>query len=81
MNLKKVYIYSNMTAQRAQDKINSMLADCEESKCGLSINFDLKIETTVTVGKHTETRYTLVIYVYEMPMYEEFYEHGELEGE
>ena len=70
MSLKKVYIYSNMTARVAQDKINSMLKEYESS--GMSINFDLKIESTVTVGKHNETRYTLIVYCYEMLTYEDY---------
>ena len=70
MNLKKVYIYSNMTARVAQDKINSMLKEYESS--GMTVNFDLKIENSVIVGKNSETRYTLIVYVYKIIDYYDF---------
>ena len=70
MNLKKVYIYSGMTAQRAQNKINAMLSEYDES--GTTVNFDLKIENSVIVGKNSETRYTLIVYVYKAIDYYDF---------
>lgn len=66
MNLKKVYIYSNMTAQRAQDKINSLIA--EYGDVDNTVNFDLQIENSVAAGKYLETRYTLVVYIYSLVM-------------
>ena len=64
MHLTKVFIYSNMTAQRAQDKINSLIA--EYSDVDNTVNFDLQIENSVAAGKYSETRYTLVIYIYSL---------------
>lgn len=79
MNLKKVYIYSGMTAQRAQDKINGMLAEYEDSD--MSINFELKIENSVIVGKASDTRYTLVVYVYESITFDDLIDYGRPQGE
>jgi len=62
MHLTKVFIYSNMTAQRAQDKINQLIA--EYGDVDNTVNFDLQIENSVAAGKYSETRYTLVIYIY-----------------
>ena len=64
MHLTKVFIYSNMTAQRAQDKINSLIA--EYSDVDNTVNFDLQIENSVAAGKYSETRYTLVVYIYSL---------------
>lgn len=66
MHLTKVYIYSNMTAQRAQDKINSLIA--EYGDVDNTVNFDLQIENSVAAGKYLETRYTLVVYIYSLVM-------------
>ena len=66
MHLTKVYIYSNMTAQRAQDKINSLIA--EYGDVDNTVNFDLQIENSVAAGKYMETRYTLVVYIYSLVM-------------
>ena len=62
MHLTKVFIYSNMTAQRAQDKINSLIS--EYGDVDNTVNFDLQIENSVAAGKYLETRYTLVVYIY-----------------
>ena len=62
MHLTKVFIYSNMIAQRAQDKINSLIA--EYGDVDNTVNFDLQIENSVAAGKYSETRYTLVVYIY-----------------
>lgn len=62
MHLTKVYIYSNMTARSAQDKVNSMIE--EYDSVDYTINFDLQIENSVAAGKYSETRYTLVVYIY-----------------
>jgi len=64
MHLTKVFIYSNMTAQRAQDKINSLIA--EYGDVDNTVNFDLQIENSVAAGKYSETRYTLVVYIYSL---------------
>ena len=64
MHLTKVFIYSNMTAQRAQDKINQLIA--EYGDVANTVNFDLQIENSVAAGKYSETRYTLVIYFYSL---------------
>jgi len=64
MHLTKVFIYSNMTAQRAQDKINSLIA--EYGDVDNTVNFDLQIENSVAAGKYLETRYTLVVYIYSL---------------
>ena len=64
MHLTKVYIYSNMTAQRAQDKVNLMIEEYDGIDC--TVNFDLQIENSVTAGKYAETRYTLVVYIYNL---------------
>ena len=45
MHLTKVFIYSNMTAQRAQDKINQLIA--EYGDADNTVNFDLQIENSV----------------------------------
>lgn len=66
MHLTKVYIYSNMTAQRAQDKVNEMIEKNEN--IDTTVNFDLQIENSVAAGKYMETRYTLVIYIYSLVM-------------
>ena len=66
MHLVKVYIYSNMTAQRAQDKVNELIEEyCETDS---TVNFDLQIENSVAAGKYLETRYTLVVYIYSLVM-------------
>lgn len=64
MHLTKVFIYSNMTAQRAQDKINSLIE--EYGDVDNTVNFDLQIENSVAAGKYSETRYTLVVYIYSL---------------
>ena len=64
MHLTKVFIYSNITAQRAQDKINSLIA--EYGDVDNTVNFDLQIENSVAAGKYSETRYTLVVYIYSL---------------
>lgn len=64
MHLTKVFIYSNMIAQRAQDKINSLIA--EYGDVDNTVNFDLQIENSVAAGKYSETRYTLVVYIYSL---------------
>lgn len=64
MHLTKVYIFSNMTAQMAQDKINSLIA--EYGDVDNTVNFDLQIENSVAAGKYLETRYTLVVYIYSL---------------
>lgn len=66
MHLTKVYIYSNMTAQRAQDKVNEMIEKNEN--IDTTVNFDLQIENSVAAGKYSETRYTLVVYIYSLVM-------------
>jgi len=66
MHLTKVYIYSNMTAQRAQDKVNEMIEKNEN--IDTTVNFDLQIENSVAAGKFLETRYTLVVYIYSLVM-------------
>lgn len=66
MHLTKVYIYSNMTAQRAQDKVNKLIE--EYSDTDSTVNFDLQIENSVAAGKYLETRYTLVVYIYSLVM-------------
>lgn len=66
MHLTKVYIYSNMTAQRAQDKVNKLIE--EYSDTDSTVNFDLQIENSVAAGKYSETRYTLVVYIYSLVM-------------
>lgn len=66
MHLTKVYIYSNMTAQRAQDKVNTLIEEYSETDS--TVNFDLQIENSVAAGKYLETRYTLVVYIYSLVM-------------
>ncbi len=66
MHLTKVYIYSNMTAQRAQDKVNELIEEYRETDS--TVNFDLQIENSVAAGKYLETRYTLVVYIYSLVM-------------
>jgi len=66
MHLAKVYIYSNMTAQKAQDKVNKLIE--EYSDTDSTVNFDLQIENSVAAGKYLETRYTLVVYIYSLVM-------------
>lgn len=66
MHLTKVYIYSNMTAQRAQDKVNQLIEEYSETDS--TVNFDLQIENSVAAGKYMETRYTLVVYIYSLVM-------------
>lgn len=64
MHLIKVFIYSNMTAQRAQDKVNQLIA--EYGDVDNTVNFDLQIENSIAAGKYSETRYTLVVYIYSL---------------
>ena len=64
MHLMQVYIFSNMTAQRAQDKVNEMIKQFDDENT--TVNFDLKIENSVAAGKFSETRYTLIIYVFSL---------------
>ena len=64
MHLTKVFIYSNMTAQRAQDKVNQLIV--EYGDVDNTVNFDLQIENSVAAGKYSETRYTLVVYIYSL---------------
>ena len=64
MHLTKVFIYSNITAQRAQDKVNQLIA--EYGDVDNTVNFDLQIENSVAAGKYSETRYTLVVYIYSL---------------
>jgi len=64
MHLTKVFIYSNMTAQMAQDKINQLIS--EYGDVDNTVNFDLQIENSVAAGKYSETRYTLVVYIYSL---------------
>lgn len=66
MHLTKVYIYSNMTAQRAQDKVNKLIEEYGDTDS--TVNFDLQIENSVAAGKYSETRYTLVVYIYSLVM-------------
>ena len=66
MHLTKVYIYSNMTAQRAQDKVNEIIE--ENESIDTTVNFDLQIENSVAAGKYSDTRYTLVVYIYSLVM-------------
>ena len=66
MHLTKVYIYSNMTAQRAQDKVNKLIEEYGDTDT--TVNFDLQIENSVAAGKYSETRYTLVVYIYSLVM-------------
>ena len=66
MHLTKVYIYSNMTAQRAQDKVNQLIEEYSETDS--TVNFDLQIENSVAAGKYSETRYALVVYIYSLVM-------------
>ncbi len=51
-------------AQGAQDKVNQFLEQYENSN-DTAVNFDLEIENSVAVGKFSETRYTLIIYIYD----------------
>jgi hypothetical protein len=53
-----------MTAQRAQDKINKLIE--EYGDVDNTVNFDLQIENSVAAGKYSETRYTLVVYIYSL---------------
>ena len=62
MHLSHVYIFSNQTAQMAQDKINEKITEHENPD--YTVNFDLQIENSVTAGDYNDTRYTLVIYIY-----------------
>lgn len=64
MHLTKVFIYSNMTAQRAQDKVNQLIV--EYGDVDNTVNFDLQIENSIAAGKYSETRYTLVVYIYSL---------------
>jgi hypothetical protein len=53
-----------MTAQRAQDKVNELIE--EYGDVDNTVNFDLQIENSVAAGKYSETRYTLVVYIYSL---------------
>lgn len=66
MHLKKVYIYSNMTAQRAQEKVNEMISQYDDENT--TVNLELQIENSVAAGKFAETRYTLIIYIFSLVM-------------
>lgn len=66
MHLRQVYIFSNMTAQRAQDKVNEMIKRYDDENT--TVNFELQIENSVAAGKFSETRYTLVIHIFSLEM-------------
>jgi hypothetical protein len=53
-----------MTARVAQDKVNEMIEKYED--VDTTINFNLQIENSVAVGGKTDTRYTLVVYIYNL---------------
>ena len=53
-----------MTARVAQDKVNEMIEKYED--VDTTINFNLQIENSVAVGVKTDTRYTLVVYIYDL---------------
>lgn len=63
MSLKHVSIYSNQTDKSAEYKINSAIENADEDT---DINFSLMLENAVTVGGASDTRYTLIIYEYEV---------------
>lgn len=65
MRLKKVYIHSNLTAEEAQSIVNDMIEN--NTDFDTDINFNLQIENTIAVSRYAaETRYTLIIYVYDL---------------
>lgn len=66
MHLMQVYIFSNMTAQSAQDKVNEMIKRYDDENT--TVNFELQIENSVAAGKFSETRYTLVINIFSLVM-------------
>ena len=66
MHLKQVYIFSNMTAREAQNKVNEMIRQYDDENT--TVNFDLKIENSVTAGSFAETRYTVIIYIFSLVM-------------
>lgn len=66
MHLKQVYIFSNMTARESQNKVNEMIRQYDDENT--TVNFDLKIENSVTAGPFAETRYTLIVYIFSLVM-------------
>ena len=66
MHLKKVYIYSDMTALLAENRVNEMISEFSDENT--TVNFELQIENSVTSGPYSETRYTLIIYIFSLIM-------------
>ena len=66
MHLKHVYIYSNVTALMAQEKVNDMIERYDDENT--TVNFDLQMENSVITGLYAETRYTLIIYIFSLVM-------------
>lgn len=73
MHLREVFIFSSLTAQEAMDTVNSMIRQYDDENT--TVNFDLKIESSVAAGRFAETIYTLVIYIFSM-VYGEEYANG-----
>lgn len=64
MHLKKVYIYSDMTALLAENRVNEMISEFSDENT--TVNFELQIENSVASGPYAETRYTLIIYIFSL---------------
>ena len=59
MKLIRVKIYPNMSAGEAQSKINERIK--ENTDPDVYISYELLIESSVMIGNHAKTVYTLLI--------------------
>ena len=66
MHLKKVYIFSSLTAKEAMHTVNSMIREYDDENTTISI--ELKIESSIAAGRFAETIYTLIVYIFSLVM-------------
>lgn len=80
MRLKHVYIYSGLNAKEAEKVINDALENLVDDET--DVNYELKIESTVNLGTISQTRYTVVIHLFDVTPLMEFNDDDyELRGE
>lgn len=64
MRLKHVYIYSGLNAKEAEKIINDALENLVDDET--DVNYELKIESTVNLGTISQTKYTVVIHLFDV---------------
>lgn len=70
MRLKHVYIHSGLNAKEAEKVINDALENLVDDET--DVNYELKIESTVNLGPVSQTRYTVVIHLFDVTPLMEF---------